>query len=102
MAFVKSLFNLKTIGILALLGGIFYYGWPVLEALMSIVPVNFLGSINLDGVKSAAGSATGFVSGAMSSSNQQQKPMGYSQDLENQPDAFLAEEDDSDDDVGKT
>jgi len=50
----------------ALVGGIFYYGWPILEALMSLVPINMsVPSISLDGVKQAAGSATGFMSGAM-------------------------------------
>jgi len=72
MAFIQSLFNLKTLGIIALAGGIFYYGWPILEALMSIVPVNLsVPGVSLDGVKQAAGSATGFVSGAMSSAGAQ-------------------------------
>lgn len=103
MAFVQSLFNLKTIGMIALLGAVFYYGWPILEAIMHILPISGP-NINLDSVKNVASSAQNFVSSTISSAaaTSSQRPTGYSQNLDQQPEAFMNEDDDSEEDIGKT
>lgn len=104
MAFVQSLFNLKTIGMLGLLGAVFYYGWPILEAIMHVLPISGPNiGVNLDSVKNVAASAQGFVSSTISSATTSaQRPSGYSQNLDQQPEAFMNEDDDSEEDIGKT
>ena len=72
IAFITSIFNLKTITIIGLLGTILYYGWPIIEAIISILPIPDAKN-SFDNVKSMAGSATGFVSSAMTSQPRQQQ-----------------------------
>jgi len=87
----------------ALLAAIFYYGWPIIEAIILILPIpDPQNSINQ--VKNAASAAGGMVQGAMSSNRGPPASGGmhsqYSSNLEAQPEAFM-EDDNSDEDIGK-
>lgn len=66
LAFITSIFNLKTVSIIGLLVVVLYYGWPIIEAVILILPIPDPKQ-SIDSVKSMAGSATGYVSSAMSS-----------------------------------
>ena len=72
LAFITSIFNLKTITIIGLLVVVLYYGWPIIEAIILVLPIPDPKS-SLESVKSMAGSATGYVSGAMTSQPRQQQ-----------------------------
>mmetsp|Transcript_29704 Transcript_29704/g.45285 ORF Transcript_29704/g.45285 Transcript_29704/m.45285 type:complete len:857 (-) Transcript_29704:59-2629(-) len=96
-----SLLSSKTFLTLGLLGGILYYGWPIIEAIILILPIPDPKD-QIEKVKGMAGAATGFVSSQMQT--QPRGPQGisraeYSSNLESAPDAYI-EGDDSDDELG--
>lgn len=66
VAWMTSVLNLKTIGLSILMAACFYYGWPILEAIMILLPITDAKE-SLEKAKSYAGKATGFVQSAMSS-----------------------------------
>jgi len=104
MAWVTSIFSSKTIFVGALLAGILYYGWPIIEAILLVLPIpDPKDSINR--VKSAASAAGGIVNSAMSSNRGPHQNMNrhaeYSSNLDAQPEAYLEDDDNSDDDIGK-
>lgn len=90
-------------GIIALLGVIFYYGWPILEAIILILPIPDP-KHSIEFVKGLFGSVFGFVNSFLTSAPRQQSSAGagpsYSQNLSEQPEAFMAAGDDSDEDIG--
>jgi len=103
MAWLSSIFGSKSVFITAILAAALYYGWPIIEAIIIVLP---LPGDSIEKVKSAAGAATGLVQGALSSNRG--PPSGgphmnsqYSSNLEQQPDAFLEDDDNSDEDIGK-
>lgn len=103
-AWITSFFSFKQIAFSALIGACLFYGWPIIEAIILILPIPDPKN-QLDKVKNLAGSAQEYVSGAVANnSNSGYSGAGYSQNLEDQrPDSFIDPEagDDSDDDIGK-
>lgn len=101
-AFFSSLFTSSTLIGIAVVGGLIYYGWPIIEALILILPIPDPKS-SIEQIKAFAGSATGFVKGQFSS-KQSGPPADvrnqYTTNLEATPDAYIGD-DDSDDDIGK-
>lgn len=81
-----------------------YYGWPVIEAIILVLPIPDPKD-SIDKVKNAANNASDMVSGALSSNRgppAANAPTGeYSQNLEAQIDAFLESDESSDDESGK-
>jgi len=87
----------------AILIAAMYYGWPIIEAIILILPIpDPKGSV--DAIKNVGNTGIDIVSGVLTSSSSQraqsQSHQGYGQNLEAAPDAFM-EDDDSGDDVGK-
>jgi len=70
LAFVTSFFNLKTMGIVALLGVIMYYGWPILEAIILILPIPDP-KHSIEWVKGLIGGVFGFVNSFLTSAPRQ-------------------------------
>jgi hypothetical protein len=104
MAWLTSIVSSKSILICAILGAAMYYGWPIIEAVILVLPIPDPKE-SLDRVKAAAGQAQGMVQGAMSSNiggigGGSAAPAGYSNDMDRQPEAFM-DDDNSDDDIGK-
>jgi|DEB0MinimDraft_12_1074336.scaffolds.fasta_scaffold38457_2 hypothetical protein len=64
MAWFSSIFGNKSMFLTALLAAAVYYGWPLIEAILLVLPIP---GDSIDRVKSAASSATGMVQGAMTS-----------------------------------
>lgn len=104
----------------ALIAACLYYGWPIIEAIYIILPIpdnlgqtlsNLWGtivSIPVIGeiLNLIASFIMVFFGSGGGSSNSSSVPAGYSQadktgNIENQPDAFMDNEDDSDEDIGK-
>jgi len=103
MAWLTSIVSSKSLVICALLGAAMYYGWPIIEAVILVLPIPDPKD-SLDRVKAAAGQASGMVQGAMGNANiggiGGGAPAGYTNDMDSQPEAFM-DDDNSDDDVGK-
>jgi len=70
LALVTSFFNLKTIGMIALLGVIMYYGWPILEAIILILPIPDP-KHSIAFIQGLIGSAFGFVNSFLTSAPRQ-------------------------------
>jgi hypothetical protein len=62
---MTSVVNLKTIALTIIVVAGFYCGWPILEAVMIMLPISDAKE-SLEKAKSCAGKATGFVTSAMS------------------------------------
>lgn len=60
MAFITSFVNPKTIGTIALVFVILYYGWPIIEAIMLILPIPDPKE-GMETIKSLISPVTGFV-----------------------------------------
>ena len=103
-AFLSSIISLKSAGMLALVVACLYYGWPIIEAIILVLPIPDPKE-SVDKVKSFAGAATGFVSESISggpSAGRGGPRADYSSNLEAPPEAFMDPEgDDSDEDIGK-
>ena len=85
-----SINNSKQLILAAITLAALYYGWPMIEPFILALP---LPVDQLDKMKNAAGSAAEMASGALSSAQGASSvPADYSQNLENQPDAFLEDE----------
>jgi len=64
-AFISSIISLKSAGIAALIAAVLYYGWPIIEAIILVLPIPDPKD-SVEKVKSFAGAATGFVSESIS------------------------------------
>lgn len=60
-AWLGSIISLKTLAILGFIVACFYYGWPIIEAVILVLPIPDPKD-SIDKVKSMAGSATDFMS----------------------------------------
>lgn len=94
VAFITSIVNFKTIGFTVLVAACFYYGLPILEAILPKNSLEFLFSI-LTFVQGAM--STGFVP---PQNDSRSSSANYSRNLEAQPAAFMEDDDDSGEDVG--
>jgi hypothetical protein len=63
---MSSIVSFKTMMIMGVIGACVYYGWPIIEAIILVLPIPDPKD-QIDRVKSAAGSAADFVSSQMSS-----------------------------------
>jgi hypothetical protein len=99
---ILGLISLKSLLSLILLGGIFYYGWPVIEAIMISLPIPDPKDVTekLKGVFKRQGKSAkrGDDSGTK---KPQGKAAGYQEGFNQAPESLEEEEDDDDDDVGK-
>jgi len=66
MAWISSMVNIKSTFLIAIVAAALYYGWPIIEALILILPIPDPNQ-TVDTMKGYVSSATGFVSGAVSS-----------------------------------
>jgi hypothetical protein len=99
LAWITSIINFKTIGLGVLAIACFYYGLPILEA---VVPGDAF-----EKTKQFVFNITSYVQGAMSSGfvppqnkDNRSTNANYSRNLEAQPAGFIEEDDDSGDDIG--
>jgi len=102
-AWLSSIVSMKTAAIMAIIGACLYYGWPIIEAVILVLPIPDPKD-SLEKVKSMAGSATDFVKDSIGGGGASARPSGghdYSANLDQQPEAFMAGDDDSDEDIGK-
>ena len=99
MAFISSTISLKTVVIGGILVAIFYYGWPIIEAVLLMLPIPDPKE-QIEKVKSFAGAAGGALQGVMSTpSRRPDGNAGYSGNLEAAPGAYLEGDDSSDEDL---
>lgn len=102
-AWFSSMINLKSIFLFVVIVGAFYYGWPIIEAIILVLPIPDPKD-TVESMKSYASAATGMVSGAVSSSGPrggQPNRNQYSANLDAPIDNYLNdEEDDSEEDIG--
>lgn len=96
-AFLTSLGNLKSIGLIILVVIALYYGWPIVEAILLMLPIPDPKE-QIEKVKNLAGSAAGAVSGLIPSKSGSGDMPGYQSNLESAPEAYL-EGDDSDEET---
>lgn len=91
----------KSIIVVVILGAALYFGWPIIEAIILVLPIPDPKD-SLDRVKNAASSSMDMVSGVMSSNTQARSEPNsqYSTNLDSQPEAFGEDEDNSDEDIG--
>jgi hypothetical protein len=66
MAYVSSIISFKTIAIVLFVIASLYYGWPIIEAILLVLPIPDPKD-SLEKVKSFASSATGVFSGVLTS-----------------------------------
>ena len=97
---------MKNVIMLALIVAMLYYGWPIIEQILLMLPIpDPQNSIN--SVKSFAGTATEMVTSVISSPARRDaggmdaSAAGYSGGLDNAPEAFLENDDSSDEEAGK-
>jgi len=72
-AFLTSIISMKSLGLTALIIACFYYGWPIIEAVILVLPIPDPKE-SIDKVKSFAGSATDFVSNSISGGQSTGRP----------------------------
>jgi hypothetical protein len=94
---------MKTAGVIAFVVACLYYGWPIIEAVILVLPIPDPKD-QIEKVKSVAGSAADFVQSSISG-GAPVRPSGfgghdYSANLDQQPEAFMAGDDESDEDIG--
>ena len=87
----RGLFNFRTILILAIVGVILYFGWPILEAILIILPI--------PDPKEVTKKLKNMLSGSGASKRPNMKE--YTGNFAQAPESILGESDDDDDDVGK-
>lgn len=84
-------------------GAVLYYGWPVIEAIVILLPIPDPKNLT-ESIKDYASKIWGFFMGLIGKGTNSSSE-GYQQDLENmKPNTFLPDDDDDDDDendVGK-
>jgi hypothetical protein len=97
---LSSIFKSKAIIIVAVLAVALYYGWPIIEAVILVLPIPDPKN-SLDTMRNAANSANELVSGALTSNNNR-PPGDYSQNFDAEPEAYInGDGDNSDEDIGK-
>jgi hypothetical protein len=103
LVWFTSMIGSKTLLFAAVIAAALYYGWPIIEAVILVLPIPDPKD-SIDRVKNAANNASDMVQGALAKSRAPPAinvPGDYSQNLEAQPDAFMEDDDNSDDDIGK-
>jgi hypothetical protein len=101
--FVRHLFSWTGVFMMIVCGAVLYYGWPVIEAIVILLPIPDP-KILKESIMGYASKAWGFFMGLIGKGANSSSE-GYQQDLENmKPNTFMPEDDDDDDDendVGK-
>lgn len=100
MAFLQSLGNAKGLGIIILVIVALYYGWPVIEAILLMLPIPDPKE-SIEKVKNMASGATGMIGNVIPGNSGAPAGQGYQQNLDSGPEAYL-EGDDSDEETAKT
>lgn len=99
--------NTKNLVWAAIVLAVLYYGWPIIEAIILILPIPNAPGV-VDQIK-AVGNTAQEVVGSVMKSDTKRRNMGgnsdYQQNLEDAPNSFMGNDDDdddnSDDDIGK-
>ena len=99
---LTTLLNFKTIVTVGIVVAVLYYGWPIIEALVLVLPIPDPKDL-LDKVKALIAPVTGILNMFLTTQPRGQPPAhsNYQSGLSNAPASFIEEDDDSDDDVGK-
>jgi len=100
---LSGLFSVKGIVTLAIVGGILYYGWPIIEAIILVLPIPDPKGLIEQG-KGLFGAIFGFINSFLTTQPRGGRPpdnQGYQSGINNAPSSYMEEDDDSDDDVGK-
>jgi hypothetical protein len=99
--------NTKNLVWAAIAVAVLYYGWPIIEAVILILPIPNAPGV-VDTIKAAGNTALDLVGSVMKSDTKRRNaggPAGYQQNLDEAPNTFMANDDDdddnSDDDIGK-
>jgi hypothetical protein len=97
---LTSLGNLKSIGVIVIIAILLYYGWPVVEAILLMLPIPDPKE-QIEKVKNLASGATGMIGNLIpqGSASSGAAP-GYQSNLDSAPEAYL-EGDDSDEETAK-
>merc|ERR1712070_1084278 len=98
-----TLLSFKTIVTTAVVLAVLYYGWPIIEALILVLPVPDPKEL-LEKIKGVIAPVTGIINSFLTTQPRGQpidSSSSYQSGLNNAPASFIEEDDDSDDDVGK-
>lgn len=99
---LTTLFNFKNILAAGIIVGVFYYGWPIIEAIILVLPIPDPKDL-IDKIKGLIAPITNILSMFLTTQPRgpPQSHSNYQSGLNNAPASFIEEDDDSDDDVGK-
>ena len=107
--YLKSLFGFKSLLMWAILGCVLYFGWPIIEAIIIVLPIpdpmGLKQSIanKCSNIFALFKSLPAAVKG--SSAGNSSKPMtetaGYKQDFETEPNSLM-DDDDDEEDIGRS
>jgi hypothetical protein len=99
---LTTLFSFKSLLTTAIVVAVLYYGWPIIEALILVLPIPDPKEL-LAKVTGAIAPITDLIQSFMTTQPRSEAPgrAGYQSGLNNAPASFIEEDDDSDDDVGK-
>jgi hypothetical protein len=99
--------NTKNLVWAAIAVAVLYYGWPIIEAVILILPIPNAPGV-IDTIKAVGNTAQDVVASVLKSNTKRRNeggPSDYQQNLEDAPNSFMANDDDdddnSDDDIGK-
>jgi len=120
VGFIAHLLTFKKLFYYAIIAACVYYGWPIIEAIYIILPIPDNFGDTLSGIWSTIisipvlGEILNLISSFVmvffgnggSNNSRSSVPAGYAQadktgNIESQPDGFMNDEDDSDEDIGK-
>lgn len=94
-----SLFSFKGFFICAIFGAVIWFGWPIIEAILILLPIPDPNSIKST-LTSAAAGAQQKLKGLQEKAAISNEPKDYRADFENAP-SGMADDDDEEDDIGK-
>lgn len=94
---ILGIISLRSFVMLLILGAVFYYGWPIIEAILIALPI----PDPKDGIEKVKGIFNKAKNAASKKLEKPSKADGYSHNLNEAPGGLEGEEDDDDDeDVG--
>lgn len=90
---------MKSIGLIVLIVIALYYGWPVIESILLMLPIPDPKE-QIEKVKNLASGATGMIGGLIPQRSASAEAPGHQSNLDSAPEAYL-EGDDSDEEIAK-
>ena len=97
VAWLTSIINLKNCALSAIVAACLYYGWPIIEAILIVLPI----PDPKEQIQKARSYAGGFMSSSRSNGGIELNRAQYSSNLEAHPEGMNDDDEDSDEDIGR-